>query len=227
MHRDLPFVHDGSRIAYKYKPYKGAIMLALDLLNNPIAVIVFLAALTAAFTIHEFSHAQVALLLGDPTAKYQGRITLNPLAHLDPIGTALLLIFGFGWGKPVPVNPQYFARPALDELLVALAGPASNFLFAAILGLIVRVLPADSLIATVLFLTIEINIFLMLFNLLPVPPLDGSKLIRVIFGETAFEMLQQNSLILVILLLLAIRATPLGTTITNAAMTLTHTLAGS
>ncbi|MGI6103294.1 MAG: site-2 protease family protein [Patescibacteria group bacterium] len=202
-------------------------MLVLDLFSNPIAILLFVVALMIALTVHEFAHAWVALLLGDPTAKYHGRVTLNPLAHLDPIGTLLLFVAGFGWGKPVPVNPQYFARPALDELLVALAGPASNFLLATILGLAYQLLGDQPILGLVLILTMQINLFLMLFNLLPVPPLDGSKIIRVLFGEEAYELAQQSSLILIIALLVALRSTPLGTLLTETAQTLTRFLTGA
>src|SRR3989338_11315825 len=100
-----------------------------------ITFIFVFAILVFCLTIHEYSHAWVAFKLGDPTAKAMGRLTLNPLAHLDPVGTLLLLLVGFGWGKPVPFNPNYFANPRRSSALVSLAGPASNFIFAVLFGL--------------------------------------------------------------------------------------------
>jgi len=148
----------------------------------------FLIAIVAGLTVHEFSHALVANYLGDPTAKYAGRLSLNPLRHLDPIGTIMLLIFlfvlgfGFGWGKPVPVNP-YNLRHRHGELLVSLAGPFSNFLLAILITITVALFP-PSLTAgwsqdffRLFYTIILVNIMLGIFNLLPVPPLDGSKIL--------------------------------------------------
>ena len=191
-------------------------MLLLNLASNPLVLFSFLFALVLAITIHEFSHAFVANSLGDPTAKYQGRITLNPLAHLDPVGTLLLLIVGFGWGRPVPINPQYFTRPAFDELLVALSGPASNFIIAAVAGFLTR-FTGDSLIITqILAVTVEINVVLMLFNLIPIPPLDGSKIFRVFLGENAFRTLESYSLPLILILMFLLQASPLGNFLSSA-----------
>jgi len=134
--------------------------------------------------IHEYSHGFVADQLGDPTARYAGRLTLNPLAHMDPWGTVIvplfLLFFGgifIGWAKPVPYNP-YNIKAKHGTLWVGLAGPASNFLLAIVLGMVVRFVnlgPTGIFLAEV----VQVNIFLALFNLIPVPPLDGSK----VFGE--------------------------------------------
>jgi len=147
-----------------------------------------LIAILVGLTIHEFSHALVADYLGDPTAKYAGRLSLNPIRHLDPIGTILLLIFlftlglGFGWGKPVPVNP-YNLKHKHGELLVSLAGPFSNFLLAILVALILALLP-PSLTAgwsadffKLFDIVILVNVMLGIFNLLPIPPLDGSKIL--------------------------------------------------
>jgi len=147
-----------------------------------------LIALVVAVTIHEFSHAFAANYLGDPTAKYAGRLSLNPIRHLDPVGTVVLLIFlftvgwGFGWGKPVPVNP-YNLRHRYGELLVSLAGPLSNFLLAIIVVVLLALLPPGvtkgwSMNFFGLFNTIiSLNVVLGIFNLLPIPPLDGSKIL--------------------------------------------------
>jgi len=176
--------------------------------------------LAIAISIHEASHAFVANLLGDPTAKYQGRMTLNPLAHLDPIGTILLLLVGFGWGKPVPVNPQYFSRPAIDELLVALAGPASNFLIAGVFGLFAQIAGTGSF-ALILAVVVQINVLLMLFNLIPIPPLDGSKVFRVLLGERAFRLLELYSLPLIFGLLIILQVSPLGNALSTGVSQLT------
>ncbi len=202
-------------------------MLLLDLSSNPLLFVAFVIALVIAISVHEFSHAFIANQLGDPTAKYQGRMTLNPLSHLDPIGTILLFIVGFGWGRPVPVNPQYFARPGLDELLVALGGPASNFIVAALCGLLLRAVggalgPLDF----ILVMTIQLNVLLMLFNLIPIPPLDGSKVFRVVLGEQAFRMLELYSLPLIFFLLLLLQATPLGDALSTGVTTLTDFFVG-
>jgi len=128
-------------------------------------------ALIIAITIHEFSHALVADRLGDPTPRSQGRLSLNPLKHLDPIGTIMMFIAHFGWGKPVPIDPYNFSHPKRDELFVALAGPVSNLILASLLAIVYRFFPVS-----IIFVIAVINIYLAIFNLLPIPPLDGSKI---------------------------------------------------
>lgn len=145
------------------------------------ALIYFVIALVIVISIHEFAHAFVAYKLGDPTAKNQGRLTLNPLAHLDPLGTIMLFIAGIGWGKPVPVNPYHFKDPVKDSALVSLAGPMSNFATALIFSIPLKYFAGslpDQL--SVLFMAIvDLSILLGIFNLLPFPPLDGSKIFAV------------------------------------------------
>lgn len=202
-------------------------MLLLNGLQDPIAFVIFLLALVGAVTVHEFAHAFVADRLGDPTARHAGRITLNPLAHLDPMGSIMLLIAGFGWGKPVPIQPRNFSSPAIDELLVALAGPGSNLIQAIVLGALARSLAlSQPELASLLVLGIELNIILMLFNLLPVPPLDGSKLLRPFLGEEAFRTLESLSLPLVIGLFLILQTTSLGVMLSEAAQQLTTWILG-
>lgn len=144
-----------------------------------------------AITLHEAAHGWVANKLGDPTARSLGRISLNPIRHIDPVGTivlplALLMLSGFiiGWAKPVPVDMRYFKQPMLDMALVALAGPASNFLMAcgwAMMSLASHAVFADGELATYLIKMggagITINLILMVLNLLPVPPLDGGRVV--------------------------------------------------
>lgn len=153
-------------------------------------VLSFFIAIIVGLTIHEFAHAWIAYKLGDSTAKYEGRMSLNPIRHLDPLGTLLLIIFlytlgfGFGWGKPVPVNP-YNLRHRYGEVFVSLAGPISNFLLATVVILCVALVPSSitqkwtqdflGLIDSI----VRVNITLGIFNLVPIPPLDGSK---VLFG---------------------------------------------
>jgi len=140
-----------------------------------------------ALTFHEYAHAYIANRLGDPTARQMGRLTLNPLVHLDLLGTAMLFIVHVGWAKPVPVNPSYFRNPKKDLLWVSLAGPGANLMLALCFGLGCRILGVDSLqisgYETIDFIKfmfgfgLVINIVLAVFNILPIPPLDGSKII--------------------------------------------------
>jgi len=140
-----------------------------------------------ALTFHEFAHAYIAYRLGDPTAKQMGRLSLNPLVHLDVLGTAMLFIVHIGWAKPVPVNPAYFRNPKQDLLWVSLAGPASNLLLAFIFGLMCRMMGIESLrnvepgfygiFQFMIAFGMVINIVLAFFNFLPIPPLDGSKIL--------------------------------------------------
>jgi Zn-dependent protease len=135
--------------------------------------------------IHEVAHGYVALLNGDPTARLSGRITLNPLPHIDPIGTillpALLLLTGsrllFGWAKPVPVNPSYFRDHRLGEITTSFAGPASNLLLALLFSFLLRFGAGGPGLLLFAYYGCTINIFLALFNLIPIPPLDGSHLV--------------------------------------------------
>lgn len=147
-----------------------------------IAVPIFLA-----LTVHEFFHAWTALKFGDPTAKNLGRVSLNPLVHLDPLGTLMLFVAGFGWAKPVPVNPNNFANPRVGNFWVTAAGPLSNLCLALIFGIIVRVFVTFELanttplwIAAYEFLrySVIINVLLAVFNLIPIFPLDGSHMLR-------------------------------------------------
>lgn len=139
-----------------------------------------------ALPIHEVAHGWVASKLGDPTAKNLGRLNLNPFAHFDLIGTTMLLLLGFGWAKPVPVNPYYFKNRKNGMAITALAGPAANILLAAVClllqKLIVFFLPMSSfttLLAQLFAIMITINVTLAAFNLIPIPPLDGSKIIGI------------------------------------------------
>jgi Zn-dependent protease len=153
--------------------------------------------LLLALTLHEFAHGYVAFRLGDPTAKDLGRLTLNPLKHLDPLGTIAFFIIKFGWAKPVPVNPANFKNPRQDMLWVALAGPATNLMLAIVCALLVKVLvimaqslPYSTLAEAILVplhgmlvAGVWINVVLCVFNFLPIPPLDGSRILSGLLPE--------------------------------------------
>ncbi len=182
------------------------------LFTNPAQFIIWLIALIIAIDIHEFAHAYAATYLGDPTPKLQGRLTLNPLAHLDPLGTLMLLIVRFGWGKPVQFDPYNLQNPRRDAAIISLAGPASNLLLASFLSLILNFLvPTTPLLlffSSVLPPIIFLNIILAVFNLLPIHPLDGGKiLVGILPPRDAIKIdqfLHQYGIFLLILLIFPI-----------------------
>jgi Zn-dependent protease len=135
----------------------------------------FFIAIIAAVTIHEFSHALIATSFGDDLPRRSGRLTLNPLAHLDPMGSLLFLVAHFGWGKPVPINPNAMRNPNLGWALSSAAGPASNLISAAVVALLVVTLgrPGDAFLHELVRQFVGISVFLAIFNLIPLPPLDG------------------------------------------------------
>lgn len=194
-----------------------------ELFTNPFSFLVWTLALLVAITIHEFSHALVADHLGDPTAKLMGRLTLNPLAHLDPLGTLFLLLARFGWGKPVPVDPFNLRHPRRDSALISLAGPASNLILASLLSLILRILPffpfshLAFLLFQVLFVPIIIlNVGLAIFNLFPISPLDGFKIVGGFLPSNLvyqWQELEDYGLFFLFLLLLPLSGQPLLATI--------------
>ena len=149
-----------------------------------------------ALTFHEYAHAYIANRLGDPTAKLMGRLTLNPLVHLDLLGTAMLFIVHIGWAKPVPVNPINFRNPKRDLLWVSLAGPAANLLLAFLFGMGLRIIGIGylvgdmSVVLKMIWYGMYINIILAVFNLFPIPPLDGSKILMGLIPEKYEQQLE-------------------------------------
>lgn len=145
------------------------------LMENMQQIATVLPALLISVTLHELSHGYVAYLLGDPTAKMRGRLTLNPLKHIDPMGLIMLLLFRFGWAKPVPFNPNYFKNRKMGTLAVAAAGPLSNLAIATASAFFYFWSP--SFLGGFFGTLVQFNILFAVFNLLPVPPLDGSKIV--------------------------------------------------
>ncbi|MCB5935136.1 site-2 protease family protein [Caldibacillus thermoamylovorans] len=172
--------------------------------------------LIIAFTVHEYAHAFVAYKFGDPTAKNQGRLTLNPAAHLDPIGTIVLLIAGFGWARPVPVNRFHFKKPRLAGVLVSLAGPLSNLLLAFTGGLLLALTIGFGLEGTggkflyeLCYWFTYLNVVLFVFNLLPLPPLDGYRIIQDVVSPGTRAKLSQFEMYGMLIFLVLIVVDPL------------------
>ena len=207
------------------------LLATLDLIQtNPVLGLLTLAtmsvALIAAITVHEFSHALAATTIGDHTARRQGRLSLHPLAHLDPVGTALIFFAGFGWGKPVPVNPMYLRVGAGRGMaLVSMAGPASNIVAASVFAIPIRAGALDSrvqgfslfsgsgadLAGYVLVSLVFWNLLLAAFNLLPVAPLDGFKVALGVLPRAAargFARSERYGLGILLLFILADNALP-------------------
>ncbi|MDR0919960.1 MAG: site-2 protease family protein [Oscillospiraceae bacterium] len=155
------------------------------------ALMIHLLVMFLAFPIHECAHAFVAMKLGDNTAKYQGRVTLNPISHLSVLGSVMMILVGFGWAKPVPVNPLNFTHKISRKTgmaLTALAGPVSNLLLAFVFVIIFKLLPynVNPNLAVIILQIVLLNLGLAIFNLIPCPPLDGSRILLLILNERQY-----------------------------------------
>jgi Zn-dependent protease len=176
--------------------------------------LIILPGIILGLSFHEFAHAWVANRCGDPTPKYHNRITINPAAHIDPLGFLALIFIGFGWGRPVVINPNNFRKPRRDELLVSLAGVTMNLILAFLFVGAIRLLYEFALgfmlsdlgmiLQDILIWVVHINIVLMVFNLLPIPPLDGFNVLTQIFNlrntEFYYRVYDKGFLILMILI---------------------------
>ena len=182
--------------------------------NSLLGLILTLPGVIIAITFHEFAHAYAAVKLGDDTPRYQGRLSLNPLSHLDPVGFIMLIFIHIGWGKPVEINPRNFDRKIsmqTGEAIVSLAGPLMNFilaiLFTVIYAIILKFAPSFAftqigiLIMTILQYTIIVNIGLGVFNLIPLPPLDGSKIFKNFLSYNARRWLEERGQIFYLIFL--------------------------
>ncbi|WP_169515399.1 site-2 protease family protein [Anaerovorax odorimutans] len=178
--------------------------------------LILLPAIIIGLSFHEFAHAKVSNILGDDLPELQGRVTINPKAHIDPIGFIALLFVGFGWGKPVQINPQNYKKPRRDELLVAIAGVTMNLILAVLFIGIFRLLvefqyefitetSMGSIISQMIYAIIQINIVLMIFNLLPIPPLDGFNIVTQIFNlrntQLYYQIYDKGFIILLLLII--------------------------
>ncbi len=203
--------------------------------NQLIEAFALIAVILVSLSVHEFAHAAIAHLFGDATAKNEGRLSLNPLAHWDSVGTTLLVgliilsSFGLavpilGWGKPVPVDEGNFENPRWHGLQTAIAGPLSNAVLAVLIAVISRGLGLTGFAADIAQLAIYVNVFLMFFNLLPIPPLDGSRILRLFLPEETYFALATNPVVFYLLLfgVLFFLVTPLH----GAALRLTQFLLG-
>jgi Zn-dependent protease len=174
--------------------------------SDPLAFFIIVPIVLLSITVHEFAHCWVTDRLGDPTPRAKGRLTLNPLAHLDPLGTLMFLFTRFGWGKPAPFDPYNLKEPVRDTAIIAAAGPLSNILIAVAASILLKVgLLGSGLFAVVAVQVIILNLFLAVFNLIPAGPLDGAKIIvAVLPRQTAleFESFMERYGIFVLLLLI-------------------------
>lgn len=178
------------------------------LFSNPLLFLIWAIGLILAISVHEYSHARAADLLGDPTPRSQGRLTLDPRAHLDPLGTLALIFLGFGWGRPVIFDPYNLRSPRRDSALIALMGPISNLSFALVLSIIMKFVPSLGIMSSVFSILILMNISLAIFNLVPVFPLDGEKILGGLLPPTLYteyeNIMHQYGTIILILMLLPI-----------------------
>lgn len=193
-----------------------------NITNQLLGLLLSIPGLLLALSLHEFAHGYAAYKMGDNTAKYSGRLSLNPFHHLDPIGTLCLFLFRFGWAKPVPINPYNFRNRKTGIIVVSLAGPFMNFLVALVSALLYAAIltfapysNVTQFLALIVFYSIQLNIGLMCFNLIPVPPLDGSKVLMELlpyrYKNFFYSIERYSSLILMVLLFTNVLSPVLGT----------------
>lgn len=191
-------------------------------------VVILMSLLASAFVIfcampiHEFSHGYAAYKMGDDTAKRAGRLTLNPMAHISPVGAVMLVLFGFGWGNPCPINPNRFKHPKTGIAVSAFAGPLSNlilgFFMVLFMTLVENLASTDSTFFIALYyffyIAAQINIILAVFNLLPIPPLDGYRVLSVFLPDKAYYWVQKNeqiiSIVIIVLVFTGLLTKPLS-----------------
>lgn len=187
-------------------------MLLYSLIQEPMLLLAWVVAIVIVLSFHEFAHALMATWLGDNTAKASGRLTLNPLSHVSGLGFLMLLLVGFGWGKPVPYNPYNLKYPRSGPALVALAGPMANLILAIVAGVALKLVvlfgladPAN-LLVQFLNLLFVLSLVLMVFNLIPIPPLDGSKILFSALSDVKYSrfrfILEQRGPYLLFLILI-------------------------
>ncbi|MCL2696172.1 MAG: site-2 protease family protein [Clostridiales bacterium] len=211
--------------------------MLFSIFQNPIQIVYMLPALLLCLTAHEWGHAYVALRCGDPTARDLGRLTFNPLKHIDPIGFIMLMLAGFGWAKPVPVNPRNFRKPRRDNILVSLAGVTMNLilLIIAILlyGLLFGLWPQLGQYVGLFWVLVYFMVFnatLFIFNLLPIAPLDGSHILEAVFGrvipQSFFAFLRRYGFLILLVLLITGALDPLFSFVNTGVLVLANRLAG-
>jgi Zn-dependent protease len=181
---------------------------------DPIIIALRIPALLIAITAHEFAHARMAYHFGDATAKLQGRMNLNPINHLDPVGTVMILLVGFGWAKPVPINPNNFSQYRRGLRWVSFAGPMANFILGFLTILLLNILFAGGLMGGLfiqfLVVFMQLNILLAIFNLVPIPPLDGSKILMSFLPDAYLGFYRQLERYAMVILLIMILTGGLG-----------------
>lgn len=198
-------------------------------LDDPVYLVVLIALFVASISLHEFGHAITAHLLGDPTPSEQGRVTVNPASHLDPLGTVFLLLAGFGWAKPVQVNTSLLRWPRFGNFLVSAAGPFTNLVLALAAAAALKYGGNWSTGAQLWFaVAFQLNLMLMIFNLLPIPPLDGGHLVEAILPRAwvpAWERLLPYGMVLLLLIVFwPFGGSPMGGIIRDAGTFILNTI---